>query len=172
MADISYQLFTWISEATFMQHGAGQIDTLNSPTYYSFSLIHYSLHNNPEWNMSRCWRGEKWYCHAVTGRGRAAFMSSRVSNKDYPKFSQSRRRPLLGPSPGWKRLLALLHLRHNKDTMLNRQWPLPLLRCRLPCSSCDCTLTVSRPRHCHHRLQVLTIIMILYFHSSLVAFYF
>ena len=25
---------------------------------------------------------------------------------------QSRRRPLLGPSPGWKRLLALSHLRH------------------------------------------------------------
>ena len=87
-------------------------DTVNSPTYYSFSLIHYSLHNNPEWNMSRCWREEKWYRHAVTGRGRAAFMSSRVSNKDYPKFSQSRRRPLLGPSPGWKRLLALSHLRH------------------------------------------------------------
>ena len=111
-ADTSYQLSTWISEATFMQHGAGQIDTVNSPTYYSFSLIHYSLHNNPEWNMSRCWREEKWYRHAVTGRGRAAFMSSRVSNKDYPKFSQSRRRPLLGPSPGWKRLLALSHLRH------------------------------------------------------------
>ena len=26
--------------------------------------------------------------------------------------SQSRRRPLLGPSPGWKRLLPLSHLRH------------------------------------------------------------
>ena len=26
--------------------------------------------------------------------------------------SQSRRRPLLGPSPGWKRLLLLSHLRH------------------------------------------------------------
>ena len=30
----------------------------------------------------------------------------------FPKISQSRRRPLLGPSPGWKRLLALSHLRH------------------------------------------------------------
>ena len=28
------------------------------------------------------------------------------------RFLQSRRRPLLGPSPGWKRLLALSHLRH------------------------------------------------------------
>ena len=28
------------------------------------------------------------------------------------RFSQSRRRPLLGPSPGWKRLLVLSHLRH------------------------------------------------------------
>ena len=27
----------------------------------------------------------------------------------FTKISQSRRRPLLGPSPGWKRLLALLH---------------------------------------------------------------
>ena len=30
----------------------------------------------------------------------------------FPKISQSRRRPLLGPSPGWKRLLAISHLRH------------------------------------------------------------
>ena len=30
----------------------------------------------------------------------------------FPKILQSRRRPLLGPSPGWKRLLALSHLRH------------------------------------------------------------
>ena len=29
-----------------------------------------------------------------------------------PSVEQSRRRPLLGPSPGWKRLLALSHLRH------------------------------------------------------------
>ena len=36
---------------------------------------------------------------------------------------QSRRWPLLGPSPGWKRLLALSHLRHYQDTMLNRRWP-------------------------------------------------
>ena len=28
------------------------------------------------------------------------------------EVAQSRRRPLLGPSPGWKRLLALSHLRH------------------------------------------------------------
>ena len=34
-------------------------------------------------------------------------------------FSKPRRRPLLGHSPGWKCLLALLHLRHYQDTMLN-----------------------------------------------------
>ena len=28
------------------------------------------------------------------------------------RFSQSRRRPLLGPSPDWERLLAFSHLRH------------------------------------------------------------
>ena len=31
---------------------------------------------------------------------------------DFTRISQSRRRPLLGPSPGWKWLLALSHLRH------------------------------------------------------------
>ena len=113
VVDTSYQLSTQISEATFMQHGAGQILLIHKHiTHFHWFITHYSLHNNPEWNMSRCWREEKWYCHAVTGMGRAAFMSSRVSNKDYPKFSQSRRRPLLEPSPGWKRLLALSHLRH------------------------------------------------------------
>ena len=30
----------------------------------------------------------------------------------FPKISHSWRRPLLGPSPGWKHLLALSHLRH------------------------------------------------------------
>ena len=35
------------------------------------------------------------------------------------------RRPLLGPSPGWKRLLLLSHLRHYYDTMLNGHWPPP-----------------------------------------------
>ena len=37
------------------------------------------------------------------------------------QFSKSRRRALLGPSPGWKHLLALSHLRHYDDTMLNRR---------------------------------------------------
>ena len=32
--------------------------------------------------------------------------------EDYAKISQSWRRPLLGPSPGWKCLLTLSHLRH------------------------------------------------------------
>ena len=36
--------------------------------------------------------------------------------EDYAKFSQPQRRPLLGPSPGRKRLLANSHLRHGKWT--------------------------------------------------------
>ena len=36
----------------------------------------------------------------------------------FPKISQSRRRPLLGLSPGWKCLLALLYI---YDTMLNKR---------------------------------------------------
>ena len=38
------------------------------------------------------------------------------------KISKSRRRPLLGPSPGWIHLLVLSHLRHYSDTMLNGHW--------------------------------------------------
>ena len=37
---------------------------------------------------------------------------TRAANEPSAKFSQSQRSPLLGPSPGWKRLLALSHLRH------------------------------------------------------------
>ena len=36
---------------------------------------------------------------------------------------QSWRMSILGPSPGWKHLLAFSHLRHYQDTMLNRRWP-------------------------------------------------
>ena len=39
-------------------------------------------------------------------------VSCRASNEGSRRFSQSRRRPLIGPSPGWKRLLALSQLRH------------------------------------------------------------
>ena len=37
---------------------------------------------------------------------------SSAANQLIGEVVQSRRRPLLGPSPGWKRLLALSHLRH------------------------------------------------------------
>ena len=42
----------------------------------------------------------------------ALTVRARAWNKWPSEGSQSRRRPLLGPSPGWKRLLALSHLRH------------------------------------------------------------
>ena len=35
-----------------------------------------------------------------------------AANRSIGESVQSRRRPLLGPSPGWKRLLPLSHLRH------------------------------------------------------------
>ena len=35
-----------------------------------------------------------------------------AANRFIGEVVQSRRRPLLGPSPGWKRLLPLSHLRH------------------------------------------------------------
>ena len=40
---------------------------------------------------------------------RGGELEIRASNKD--SWSLHNHRPLLGPSPGWKRLLALLHLR-------------------------------------------------------------
>ena len=39
----------------------------------------------------------------------------------FPNISQSRRRPLLGPSPGWKRPLELSHLRHYAKHALTPQ---------------------------------------------------
>ena len=49
-----------------------------------------------------------------TGGGSRSIVSIPVSaaNRLVGEVVQSRRRPLLGPSPGWKRLLALSHLRH------------------------------------------------------------
>ena len=39
-------------------------------------------------------------------------VSSSAANRLIGEVVQSRRRPRLGPSPGWKRLLPLSHLRH------------------------------------------------------------
>ena len=39
-------------------------------------------------------------------------VTSSAVNRLIGEVVQSRRRPLLGPSPGWKRLLPLSHLRH------------------------------------------------------------
>ena len=47
-------------------------------------------------------------CHPATSRR----VVTSTANRLIGEIVQSRRRPLLGPSPGWKRLLALSHLRH------------------------------------------------------------
>ena len=47
----------------------------------------------------------------------------------FAKISHSRKRPLLGPSPGWKRGLVLSNLRHFEDSRLNRRLMLNLV-CR------------------------------------------
>ena len=39
-------------------------------------------------------------------------VNTSAANRLIGEVVQSRRRPLLGPSPGWKRLLPLSHLRH------------------------------------------------------------
>ena len=46
--------------------------------------------------------------NAETGKS----ISSSAANRLIGEVVQSRRRPLLGPFPGWKRLLPLSHLRH------------------------------------------------------------
>ena len=53
------------------------------------------------------------YCLQMRGveNPPATFLTS-AANRLIGEVVQSRRRPLLGPSPGWKRLLALSHLRH------------------------------------------------------------
>ena len=43
-----------------------------------------------------------------------------AANRLIGEVVQSRRRPLLGPSPGYKRLLALSHLRHHAKWGLTR----------------------------------------------------
>ena len=48
-----------------------------------------------------------------------------TSAADDPLVSQSRRRRLPGPFPGWKHQLALSHFRHYQETMLNGHWPHP-----------------------------------------------
>ena len=47
----------------------------------------------------------------VAGGGRGGWCRKSI-HRFHNRFLQSRRRPPLGPSPGWKRLLALSHLRH------------------------------------------------------------
>ena len=51
--------------------------------------------------------------HALTHAGSSgARRWTSAANRLIGEVVQTRRRPLLGPSPGWKRLLALSHLRH------------------------------------------------------------
>ena len=48
----------------------------------------------------------------MTGYFRLSTRASNECSRRLKEVLQSRRRPLLGPSPGWKQLLALSHLRH------------------------------------------------------------
>ena len=52
------------------------------------------------------------YINKVLDGGRWADADKQLVLQTIHWFSQSCRRPLLGPSPGGKRLLALSHLRH------------------------------------------------------------
>ena len=65
---------------------------------------HYSAANNPTVKREKVnWRNSFEWCLVTWWL---------VLEKVPSEGSQARRRPLLGPSPGWKRLLPLSHLRH------------------------------------------------------------
>ena len=67
-------------------------------------------------NSVKPWTGDIWpEWPGLSGGGWLPADTSRAPNEPSAKFSQSRRRPLLGGlSPGWKRLLAqsISHLKH------------------------------------------------------------
>ena len=51
--------------------------------------------------------------HSLCTQIRLSTVNISAANRLIGEVVQSRRRPLLGPSSGWKRLLLLSHLRHN-----------------------------------------------------------
>ena len=61
----------------------------------------------------RSWRGRGGDADAgVTLDSGHVITTTSAANRSIGEVVQSQRRPLLGTSPGWKRLLALSHLRH------------------------------------------------------------
>ena len=104
---------------------SGSVNKVHLPWYiftiaqpwHHFSQAHSQLHchclllqklgSQPQWEFKSAW---------YLARCDSTILLQKVPSEG----SKSRRRPLLGPSPGWKRLLPLSHLRHYEDTMLNR----------------------------------------------------
>ena len=65
----------------------------------------------------RCNEHEHWAifmptAHAAHVNVPVCSVTTSAANRSIGEVVQSRRRPLLGPSPSWKRLLPLSHLRH------------------------------------------------------------
>ena len=58
-------------------------------------------------------------------------LETSAANRLIGEVVQSRRRPLLGPSPGWKRPLALSHLRHYAKQALTFSPLPPLFHCNI-----------------------------------------
>ena len=86
--------------------------------YYSEPLLstRCPLHSPVHAYMRRCklfkLSGHFIFAMAAGDQAAAEPIATSAANRLIGKVVQSRRRPLLGPSPGWKRLLALSHLRH------------------------------------------------------------
>ena len=105
-----------ISTNHFHWHGQGSFKLC--PVYQQPWGWHPDLHTLPPqrwrfppaslWSSSDSWATAT-SCPSDT---RGTSLRSSAANRLIGEVVRSRRRPLLGPSPGWKRLLALSHLRH------------------------------------------------------------
>ena len=99
-------------EVTFIKSGAG--------CWWAGSGGLIRIIDYLSWSGMWLWRGGGQSSAAETTT--QPLLALQTINRFHNCFSQSRRRPLLGPSPGWKWLLLLSHLRHYQDTVLNRHW--------------------------------------------------
>ena len=94
-----------------------QIGSINSQILL-LAISHALLVTYPRWERSSTTAGpgQNWLlckcCMQIFAIITLQQKQSHYCAADDPSVSQSLRRPLLGPSPGWKRLLPISHLRH------------------------------------------------------------
>ena len=114
--DITLQLCNFVHNPTW--HSADSATFYNYKQTWSSRTIpasSYLWFNKTDGFWTRRWREvHPLYSHYTY----TLELETKVIRR-FPEISQSWRRP----SPGWKGLLALSHLRHYKDNILNGHWP-------------------------------------------------